>query len=1040
MSEHAVPDDAIPGTTIRFFLSSTFRDFQIERTVLQQQVFPPLRRLCAGFGFRFQPIDLRWGVSEAAGTDRQTLRICFDELLRCRALSPDCFLLIQLGERYGSSLLPPQVPAALIERLLPHLHPEERERFEAAYRLDGNAVPAEYVLLRAEGAHDAADEQVRLALVRAGQTAGVGEAERLLFDGSATHGEIQLGLLGAGVPPESSAASGVLCAVRTFTGEQVGPAVATYAAEDAERAERVRQLTDAVLARLPEKQVLRYTVAWEGEVGPAFEKDRLASAYMRLLWPKLEAVITARMAARAAAEAEGRDAVALANAAFEAERATEVEGRDTELARLAAYLAGETGADVPLVVTGVGGSGKSTLLAEAATRAARSHPEAALLVRYCGVTPRADTPFSLLNGLHQAIARAYGEPEPDDILDETTLLSSVASDLATRAVPPARPLLLVIDALDQLSPIATPTDWLPRQLAPGVRVVVSVLAARPELSALRSWLPAEQVVTLGPLSVAAGQALLRDLLMEPPARTLTAAQEEAVLTAFAHEGLPLYLRLVADVARRWRAFDPPHLGPSPQEASAQQPALPGTLLPEPALVESPGLASLSPEGSFLPPHASALPQTVGELLAERLTQLEAPERYGTALAAHALGDLAATRVGLAEDELLDLLARDPAVRDAQQVLAPASPPIDPELPFPVALWARLEAELTALLATHVAGDGTLLVTFYDRQLREAVQARYLAGAAGVERHQALAEYFAAQRWQLSLGGWNWRKVDEEVVQREGANDRLGAEQALESLAAELEARPSLPDADARAIVALVDALFDRLHTEGYWRVAERLYQQQLLAQRALGNRSGEGTALGNLGLLAAHLGQPEEAHRYYEEALAILREVGNRRDEGTVLGNLGGLARTEGQPEEARRYYEQALTIAREVGDRSGEETTLYSLRQLALALDKLGLIADHLGQPEKACRFLEEALAIFEEIKAEENALRVRAHLADLEAQHAQGISAPTVAAGDPPAPAPPAPVSSIVPRDAPPLEEPVPEPGPAGEQQRRRWWPFGR
>jgi tetratricopeptide (TPR) repeat protein len=992
MSEQTVPGDAIPGTTIRFFLSSTFRDFQIERTVLQQRVFPQLRRLCAASGFRLQPIDLRWGVSEAADTDRQTLRICFDELERCRTLSPDCFLLIQLGERYGSYLLPPQVPATLVERLLPHLTPDEHVAFAAIYRLDTNAVPAEYVLLRADGAHDAADEQLRLALVRAGQVAGVEEAEWLLFDGSATHREIQLGLRGYELP-SYTAALGVVCAVRTFAGEQVGPAVASYAAEDAERAERVHHLTDAVLARLPEEQVLRYTVTWEGEAGPVFDEGQLAAAYLGLLQPKLEAVIAARRAARAASEAAGRNAVALANAAFEQERTAWVEGRDAELARLAAYLAGETGASVPLVVTGVGGSGKSTLLAEAAIRAARTHPEAALIVRYCGVTPGADTFARLLTGLRNAIAQAYGEPAPTDDLDEPTLLSTVASDLATRAVPPTRPLLLVVDALDQLSRTTTPTDWLPRQLAPGVRVVVSVLAERPELSTLQSWLPAEQVLTLGSLSVAAGLTLLRDLLMEAPARTLTSEQEAAVLTAFAHEGLPLYLRLVVSVARRWRSFDLPHLGPSPHAASSQQPSLTDRSPSEPARVEALVQTSPSPEESFLPPHASDLPQTVSELLAARLTQLEAPEQYGTALVAHALGDLAAARFGLAEDELLDLLARDQMVRDAQHVLAPASPRIDPNLPFPVALWARLEAELTALLATRRADDGTLLVTFFHRQLREVVEARYLAGAAGVERHRALAAYFAGQPWLLGPKQWNWRKANEEVGQREGADDRSGAEQALEDLAAELEATPSLPADDPVGIVTLVYTLLDRLGTGSYWRVGERLHQQQLVAWRALSDRSGEGTTLSNLGWFAHHLGQMKEARRYYEQALTIEREVGDRRGEAITLHNLGQLASDLGQMEEAQRYYEQALAIFEEVGDRRSEGITLGNLGQLAsdlgqpeearhyydqslaikrqvgdlsdeaVALNSLGTLAYALEQPEEARRYYERAVAIAREV-----------------------------------------------------------------------------
>src|SRR5262249_53547816 len=194
--------ESVPGTTIRFFLSSTFADFQIERDVLQKRVFPDLRRLCVASGFRLQPIDLRWGVSEAAGTERQTLRICFDELERCRRLSPDCFLLIQLGQRYGSCLLPPQVPDELATRLLVHLTPEGQDRFAAAYRRDENAVPPEYVLLRKEGPEGEEDEWLRQALVRAGNTAGVPEDDLLLFAGSATHREIQLGLLGESPEPK----------------------------------------------------------------------------------------------------------------------------------------------------------------------------------------------------------------------------------------------------------------------------------------------------------------------------------------------------------------------------------------------------------------------------------------------------------------------------------------------------------------------------------------------------------------------------------------------------------------------------------------------------------------------------------------------------------------------------------------------------------------------------------------------------------------------------------------------------------------------
>src|SRR5215469_2121314 len=210
----------VPSTTIRLFMSSTFTDFQTERDVLQRRVFVQLRRLCAAHGYRFQPIDLRWGVSEAAGNERQTLRICFDELDRCQALSPDCFLLILLGERYGSWLLPPAISTETCAWLLPHLAEDERVAFDATYRRDENAVPAEYTLLGAEGPARAGDEPLRQALARAAVAAGLPDDERLPFEGSATHREIARGLLST--PADAQHNQGVLCALRSFTAPPVG--------------------------------------------------------------------------------------------------------------------------------------------------------------------------------------------------------------------------------------------------------------------------------------------------------------------------------------------------------------------------------------------------------------------------------------------------------------------------------------------------------------------------------------------------------------------------------------------------------------------------------------------------------------------------------------------------------------------------------------------------------------------------------------------------------------------------------------------------
>ena len=89
------------GKTFRIFVSSTFSDLKEERNALQKQVFPELRELCMQHGFRFQAIDLRWGVSEEASLDQQTMKICLDELARCQKTTPRPNFIVLLGDRYG---------------------------------------------------------------------------------------------------------------------------------------------------------------------------------------------------------------------------------------------------------------------------------------------------------------------------------------------------------------------------------------------------------------------------------------------------------------------------------------------------------------------------------------------------------------------------------------------------------------------------------------------------------------------------------------------------------------------------------------------------------------------------------------------------------------------------------------------------------------------------------------------------------------------------------------------------------------------------
>lgn len=85
---------------IPVFVSSTFRDFQIERDILNGPVQDRLNETLRPYGAQMQFIDLRWGVDthemESEEAERKVLDVCLDEVTRA-----DPLFLGLVGDRYG---------------------------------------------------------------------------------------------------------------------------------------------------------------------------------------------------------------------------------------------------------------------------------------------------------------------------------------------------------------------------------------------------------------------------------------------------------------------------------------------------------------------------------------------------------------------------------------------------------------------------------------------------------------------------------------------------------------------------------------------------------------------------------------------------------------------------------------------------------------------------------------------------------------------------------------------------------------------------
>lgn len=140
--------------------------------------------------------------------------------------------------------------------------------------------------------------------------------------------------------------------------------------------------------------------------------------------------------------------------------------------------------------------------------------------------------------------------------------------------------------------------------------------------------------------------------------------------------------------------------------------------------------------------AAELDEDVPRLLRQLVKRLSQPANHGSLLVERVLGYLAASRHGLAENEILEILLRDneykKALDDATETNRHEMPPNATRIPF--AIWSRLRFDLAPYLAERAA-PGANVLTFYHRQVEEWARLRDLGPAQKVWRpHERLADF------------------------------------------------------------------------------------------------------------------------------------------------------------------------------------------------------------------------------------------------------------------------------------------------------------
>lgn len=733
----------------RIFISSTFSDFKSERNALQKAVFDPLRAFCAERGARFQAIDLRWGISREASRDQRTLEICLAEIDRCQQLTPRPNFILLLGDRYGWCPPPATIPKIEFEHFRQVISAEDMAILNKWYRLDNNACPPEFVLQSWEGLDYekwlVKESELHKILEKAALKAQLPEKDAFKYWASATHQEAAKGAFSDQAEPEHVFA--FFREIKNLPDPECGADFLDTVEEplglqmDASARSKLARFKADLRATIPQENIHTYTTSWDGMAPSQQQVDQLCQDMLF----QLKGLISDQLSQ--ISEQDPLEAEIAAQEAFAQERCASFTGRGDMLKKIAAHFR-ERDSGI-FVIWGQPGVGKSALMSEAFQQAKIALPEDAVLAaRFVSATPESTHPRSLVTSICRQVSRAYGRDEKTLPAADAEIPTFFEEHLSFASNE--HPLYLFIDALDQL-----PGDlsWLPRALPSGVHLVLSTLAGSPrELLADRA--PKAVFHQLLPLPDADAKTLMKRWLKEIAGRKLQHDQQHDQQAAVLGNTNPLYLRLAFESARRWHSYDP---------------------VPD-------------------------QPHTIAALIESLFNHLSAENQHGAPLVSRSLGYIAASKNGLAEDELLDLISRDQIVyswflktlfhippdlldwtkekkgirsaeaedwlketiKDEIQLENFLEILLDEnlDLRLPVVLWSRLYADLAPYLAER-RGDGTRLLTFYHpTSFGEAVRVRYLTEDEKTTRHQTLAAYFDAQPLALDKGRDNLRKLSE----------------------------------------------------------------------------------------------------------------------------------------------------------------------------------------------------------------------------------------------------------------------------------------
>ncbi|EDO37261.1 predicted protein, partial [Nematostella vectensis] len=627
---------------IRIFMSSTFTDTEEERNALMEKVYPKLKEFCKQKGYEFQVVDMRWGVRDVATDLHETTDLCIREIRACQKISAGPNFITLLSEKYGYCPLVPVMPSDELQMIHANCNSTGKDLLDKWYRLDTNCIPASYILQPVStwihGFFTEGDKKVR---------------KQAQDDWSRDCTALKNAIVTAIHKAHSDQAT-----VHKYMDTTIGD-------EITDRMSMLQQLKSSMKQILGINNMLVYKIKWTKKgIDPTNDEHRqYLNTFCRDFQRVLETKITQSISENTSSEIESPIyEEVVQHMMFCQSKLDMFHGRQAVLNSIGDYL--REGLGQPLVLHGCSGCGKTSIMAMAA-KCARDwiHPEACVVLRFLGTTPKSSTIRRLMKSICEQIKCVYRLTTsiPQGLKDMVELFPSLLASATAK-----RPLLVLLDSLDQLSPEdgARLLDWLPKHLPGHCKMIVSTLPGAQYrcFPKLKAMFKNDKLFISVPSLPHSDVSDILSMWLQQSGRTLQPAQRDLVMSAFSQCPLPLFLKISFDEACRWH--------------------------------------------SYTDPGQTRLYGSVRDAINGLLERIEA--KHGRILVQHALGYLTAARSGLTETELDDILSSDDEVLD--DVFQYWTPPIRR---LPPLLWVRIRADLDSYLVDR-GSEGARVTYWYHR--------------------------------------------------------------------------------------------------------------------------------------------------------------------------------------------------------------------------------------------------------------------------------------------------------------------------------------